>query len=87
MEPHKEDLQDLAGMYIVSFFFSFLSSFLITILYFEFFIILIYLFRGSQPAVITSTTLEVVVPSSLVPVIYGEDGECLKQIRKVQSMI
>lgn len=67
--------------------FLFLSSFLISILYFEFSVILIYPFRGSQPAVITSTTLEVVVPSSLVPVIYGEDGECLKQIRKVQSMI
>ncbi|KAK9983100.1 hypothetical protein SO802_032625 [Lithocarpus litseifolius] len=40
---------------------------------------------GSQPAVITSTTLEVVVPSSLVPVIYGEDGECLKQIRKISD--
>jgi hypothetical protein len=39
--------------------------------------------RGSQATIITSTTLEVVVPSSLVPIIYGEDGECLKQIRQV----
>lgn len=42
------------------------------------------LFRGGQPAIITSTTLQVVVPSSLVPTIHGEDGECLKQIRQVQ---
>lgn len=42
-------------------------------------------FGGSQPAIITNTTVEVVVPSSLVPVINGEDGECLKQIRQVHS--
>ncbi|KAF5469314.1 hypothetical protein F2P56_013398 [Juglans regia] len=40
---------------------------------------------GSQPAIITSTTLEVVVPSSLVPTIYGEDGECLRQIRQISD--
>lgn len=43
--------------------------------------------RGSQATIITSTTLEVVVPSSLVPIIYGEDGECLKQIRQVHCFI
>ncbi|GLU16005.1 hypothetical protein SLE2022_324550 [Rubroshorea leprosula] len=37
---------------------------------------------GSQPAIITSTTVEVVVPRSLVPIIHGEDGACLKQIRQ-----
>ncbi|XP_028777836.1 RNA-binding KH domain-containing protein RCF3 isoform X2 [Neltuma alba] len=36
----------------------------------------------SQQPIITSTTVEVVVPRALVPVIYGEDGECLKQIRQ-----
>ncbi|KAK8476065.1 hypothetical protein V6N13_001606 [Hibiscus sabdariffa] len=40
---------------------------------------------GSQPAIITSTTIEVVVPRSLVPVIYGEDGACLKQIRQISD--
>ncbi|XP_010245604.1 PREDICTED: KH domain-containing protein HEN4-like [Nelumbo nucifera] len=40
---------------------------------------------GSQPAVITSTTVEVVVPRSLVPTIYGEDGGCLKQIRQISG--
>ncbi|TYI21328.1 hypothetical protein ES332_A06G030900v1 [Gossypium tomentosum] len=40
---------------------------------------------GSQPAVITSTTIEVVVPRSLVPIIYGEDGACLKQIRQISD--
>ncbi|XP_043713044.1 RNA-binding KH domain-containing protein RCF3-like [Telopea speciosissima] len=40
---------------------------------------------GSQPAVITSTTVEVVVPRSLVPSIYGEDGGCLKQIRQISG--
>ncbi|XP_059453191.1 KH domain-containing protein HEN4-like [Corylus avellana] len=42
-------------------------------------------FGGSQATIITSTTLEVVVPSSLVPIIYGEDGECLKQIRQISD--
>ncbi|GAV69713.1 KH_1 domain-containing protein [Cephalotus follicularis] len=42
-------------------------------------------FGGSQPAIITSTTVEVVVPSSLVPTIYGEDGGCLKQIRQISD--
>ncbi|KAI3420749.1 uncharacterized protein J3R85_012447 [Psidium guajava] len=41
--------------------------------------------RGSQPAIITSTTVEVVVPRSLVPVIYGEEGGCLKQIRQISD--
>ncbi|XWS24040.1 hypothetical protein CRYUN_Cryun28dG0067000 [Craigia yunnanensis] len=41
--------------------------------------------RGSQPAIITSTTIEVVVPRSLVPIIYGEDGSCLKQIRQISD--
>ncbi|XVE95106.1 hypothetical protein REPUB_Repub02eG0068100 [Reevesia pubescens] len=40
---------------------------------------------GSQPAIITSTTIEVVVPRSLVPIIYGEDGACLKQIRQISD--
>ncbi|XWS21343.1 hypothetical protein CRYUN_Cryun30bG0047400 [Craigia yunnanensis] len=39
----------------------------------------------SQPAIITSTTIEVVVPRSLVPIIYGEDGACLKQIRQISD--
>ncbi|GMH13654.1 hypothetical protein Nepgr_015495 [Nepenthes gracilis] len=40
---------------------------------------------GSQPAIITNTTVEVVVPSSIVPAIYGEDGGCLKQIRQISD--
>lgn len=48
---------------------------------------LIFPCRGNQPAIITSTTVDVVVPSSIVPVIYGEDGECLKQIRQVCLLI
>ncbi|KAJ0085305.1 hypothetical protein Patl1_08747 [Pistacia atlantica] len=40
---------------------------------------------GSQPAIITSTTVEVVVPRSLVPIIEGEDGACLKQIRQISD--
>lgn len=40
---------------------------------------------GSQQAVITNTTVEVVVPSSLVPSIYGEDGGCLRQIRQISD--
>lgn len=42
--------------------------------------------RISQQPIITSTTVEVVVPRTLVPVIYGEDGECLKQIRQVSFL-
>lgn len=41
--------------------------------------------RGSQP-IITSTTVEVVVPRAMVPVICGEDGECLKQILQVNPL-
>ncbi|KAL0325318.1 UNVERIFIED_CONTAM: KH domain-containing protein HEN4 [Sesamum radiatum] len=37
---------------------------------------------GNQPAIITSTTVEVVVPRFVVPAIYGEDGGCLRQIRE-----
>ncbi|KAM7277592.1 hypothetical protein ACFE04_004726 [Oxalis oulophora] len=37
---------------------------------------------GSNPPIIKSTTVEVVVPSDLVPVIYGEDGFCLNEIRQ-----
>ncbi|GMH03223.1 hypothetical protein Nepgr_005062 [Nepenthes gracilis] len=43
-------------------------------------------FRGGiQPTIITNTTVEVVVPSSVVPSIYGEDGHCLKQIRQISD--
>ncbi|PSS17318.1 KH domain-containing protein [Actinidia chinensis var. chinensis] len=40
---------------------------------------------GSHLAIITNTTVEVVVPRSIVPVIYGEDGGCLKQIREISD--
>ncbi|CAN1156757.1 KH domain-containing protein HEN4 [Linum perenne] len=36
-------------------------------------------------AITTSTTVEVVVPRSIVPVIYGEDGACLMQIRQISE--
>ncbi|CAL9179147.1 unnamed protein product [Musa hybrid cultivar] len=38
---------------------------------------------GSQPAPITS--VDVFVPRSLVPSIYGEDGGCLKRIREISE--
>lgn len=41
------------------------------------------IFSASQPAVITSTTIEVVVPQSLVPSLYGEDEFCINKIREV----
>ncbi|ERN14218.1 RNA-binding KH domain-containing protein RCF3 isoform X1 [Amborella trichopoda] len=40
---------------------------------------------GSQSAIITSTTVEVVVPRAVVPTIYGENGECLKKIRQISG--
>ncbi|XP_075088766.1 RNA-binding KH domain-containing protein RCF3-like [Nicotiana tabacum] len=40
---------------------------------------------GSHPAVITSTTVEVVVPRSVVPAIYGEGGGCLRQICEISD--
>lgn len=43
----------------------------------------LYWCRVNPPAIITSTTIEVVVPRSVVPAIYGEDGGCLRQIREV----
>ncbi|KAL5988351.1 hypothetical protein ACLOJK_036115 [Asimina triloba] len=42
-------------------------------------------FGGNQSAVITSTTVEVVVPRAVVPSIYGEDGQCLKQICQISG--
>ncbi|KAL3505018.1 hypothetical protein ACH5RR_034859 [Cinchona calisaya] len=40
---------------------------------------------GNHAAIITSTTVEVVVPRSVVPAIYGEDGGCLRQIREISD--
>ncbi|KAH9625974.1 hypothetical protein KSS87_022374 [Heliosperma pusillum] len=40
---------------------------------------------GSQQTFITNTTVEVVVPSSLIPSICGEDGGCLRQIRQISE--
>lgn len=40
---------------------------------------------GSQPALITSTTVEVIIPRSLIPVLSGEDDGCLKQIREISD--
>ncbi|MCD7467371.1 hypothetical protein HAX54_004781 [Datura stramonium] len=40
---------------------------------------------GSNPAVITNTTVEVVVPRSVVPAIYGEGGGCLRQICEISD--
>lgn len=40
---------------------------------------------GNQHAVITSTTVEVVVPRFVVPSIYGEEGGCLRQIREISD--
>lgn len=40
---------------------------------------------GSHQAIITNTTVEVVVPRNVVPCIYGEDGGCLKQIREISD--
>ncbi|KAL9238037.1 hypothetical protein vseg_012516 [Gypsophila vaccaria] len=39
----------------------------------------------NQQAIITNTTIEVVVPSSLIPSICGEDGGCLRQIRQISE--
>lgn len=40
---------------------------------------------GSHQAIITNTTVEVVVPRPVVPSIYGEDGGCLRQIREISD--
>ncbi|KAL9268585.1 KH domain-containing protein [Drosera capensis] len=40
---------------------------------------------GSQEAIITNTTVEVIVPSAVIPAIYGEGGGCLKQIRQISD--
>ncbi|XP_015073701.1 KH domain-containing protein HEN4-like [Solanum pennellii] len=40
---------------------------------------------ASNPAVITSTTVEVVVPRSVIPAIYGEGGGCLRQICEISD--
>ncbi|KAL3617847.1 hypothetical protein CASFOL_038168 [Castilleja foliolosa] len=42
-------------------------------------------FTGNQPAVITNTKVEVVVPRHVVPAIYGEGGGCLRQIREISD--
>ncbi|KAG9145995.1 hypothetical protein Leryth_015629 [Lithospermum erythrorhizon] len=40
---------------------------------------------GNHPAIITNTTMEVVVPHSVVPALYGEDGGCLRQICEISD--
>ncbi|OAY84246.1 RNA-binding KH domain-containing protein RCF3-like [Ananas comosus] len=40
---------------------------------------------ANQPPVITNTTVDVVVPRSLVPSLYGEDGGCLRRIREISE--
>ncbi|XP_071710911.1 RNA-binding KH domain-containing protein RCF3-like isoform X2 [Rutidosis leptorrhynchoides] len=40
---------------------------------------------GNHQAIITNTTVEVVVPRHLVPIIYGEDGGCVRQIREISD--
>lgn len=40
---------------------------------------------GNQPAIVTHTTVDVVVPRALVPSIYGEDGDCLRRIREISE--
>ncbi|KAK8957127.1 KH domain-containing protein [Platanthera zijinensis] len=40
---------------------------------------------GNQPAIVTHTTVDVVVPRALVPSIYGEDGDCLRHIREISE--
>ncbi|XP_076951762.1 RNA-binding KH domain-containing protein RCF3-like [Bidens hawaiensis] len=39
----------------------------------------------NHQAIITNTTVEVVVPRTVVNSIYGEDGGCLKQIREISD--
>ncbi|KAK9070219.1 hypothetical protein SSX86_010619 [Deinandra increscens subsp. villosa] len=39
----------------------------------------------AHQAIITNTTVEVVVPRTVVPSIYGEDGGCLNQIREISD--
>ncbi|KAI7750193.1 hypothetical protein M8C21_026290 [Ambrosia artemisiifolia] len=40
---------------------------------------------GNHQAIITNTTVEVVVPRTVVPAIYGEDGGCLREIREISD--
>ncbi|MFS8023610.1 putative K domain-containing protein [Helianthus anomalus] len=40
---------------------------------------------GNHQTIITNTTVEVVVPRTVVPAIYGEDGGCLRQIREISD--
>ncbi|KAG6402617.1 hypothetical protein SASPL_134819 [Salvia splendens] len=42
-------------------------------------------FAGGNQPVITSTTVEVVVPRFVIPAIYGEEGGCLRQIREISD--
>lgn len=81
-------VQSITSSLSISLFSSLFIYFLIFKLSSVLFISILRLFlpcRGSQP-IITSTTVEVVVPRALVPVICGEDGECLKQILQVNPL-
>lgn len=79
----KEESVDLEGLYIWTFLNSFLLRYLPNCPSMTLSWMACCPCSGSQPAVITSTTVEVVVPRALVPSIYGEDGGCLKKIRQV----
>lgn len=79
-----EEFQDFQGVSVVCSNIFFVAIFKIFSDYSSFSIVTgKYLCRAGQQPIITSTTVEVVVPRNLVPVIYGVDGECLKQIRQV----
>lgn len=97
-DPTKEEFQVLEGTYIVVLTPSPPNSSIIMVLGFKLFIygvvmnsfimfLYLYMCRVSHPTIITSNTVEVIVPRTLVPIIYGEDGACLKQIRQVYSTI
>ncbi|KAF9621794.1 hypothetical protein IFM89_028232 [Coptis chinensis] len=43
-------------------------------------------YAGARPTVVvTTTTMEVIVPRAIVPSIYGEDGSSLKQIIQISG--
>lgn len=42
---------------------------------------------GSKTAIVTNTTVEIVVPDDVISLVYGENGTNLTRLRQVKSML
>lgn len=46
-----------------------------------------YVGSGNKTAIVTNTTVEIVVPDDVISLVYGENGTNLTRLRQVKSML